>query len=166
MLQGEAQCCVTGAALEHILQLGNASLLEAVMNSVVVFSRMRPYQKGQVMSLLSSTGLHQLIQGQQHHLPVGASLSLFLALLPALPLSFNPLLPINTPSYPSDKHPLQLLMALMFNTSFYMDGSRSNNQQVSCVTCGYPRATTCSCCTLHQMLLLVSVLLGTTLDCI
>ena len=109
MLQGEAQCCVTGAALEHILQLGNASLLEAVMNSVVVFSRMRPYQKGQVMSLLSSTGLHQLIQGQQHHLPVGASLSLFLALLPALPLSFNPLLPINTPSYhPPSPPPLRL----------------------------------------------------------
>ena len=70
MVQGEVQCCVTGAALEHILQLGNASLLEAVMAGAVVFSRMKPHQKGQVMSLLSSRGLHHLIQGQQHHLQV------------------------------------------------------------------------------------------------
>ena len=32
----------------------------------------------------------------------------------------------------------QLLMALMFNTSFYMDGSRPNNQQVRLCLCLVP----------------------------
>lgn len=69
-MQGEAQCCVTGAAFEHMLQLGDQSLLETVMRSVVVFSRMKSRQKGQVVDLLGSTGLHQTIDGQQHYLPV------------------------------------------------------------------------------------------------
>lgn len=70
MLQGEVQCCVTGPAFEHLLQLGNASLLETVMRNVVVFSRMKPHQKGQIMDLLGSQGLHQMLEGQQQHVPV------------------------------------------------------------------------------------------------
>ena len=69
-MQGEAQCCMTGAAFEHMLQLGDRSLLETVMCNVVVFSRMKPHQKGQVMELLGSKGLHLVIDGQQQHLPV------------------------------------------------------------------------------------------------
>ena len=69
-LQGEAQCCVTGPAFEQLLQLGDLPLLETVMRNVVVFSRMKPHQKGQVMDLLSTRGLHQLIDGQQHQFPV------------------------------------------------------------------------------------------------
>lgn len=69
-VQGEVQCCVTGPAFEHLLQLGNASLLETVMRNVVVFSRMKPHQKGQVMDLLGSRGLHQMHAGQQQHVSV------------------------------------------------------------------------------------------------
>lgn len=69
-MQGEAQCCVTGSAFEHMLQLGDMSLLETVMRNVVVFSRMKPHQKGQVMDLLSKRGLHRLVNGQQQYLPV------------------------------------------------------------------------------------------------
>ena len=69
---------MTGAAFEHMLQLGDHSLLETVMRNVVVFSRMKPHQKGQVMDLLSSRGLHQVIDGQQHHLPVRVLLEAFL----------------------------------------------------------------------------------------
>ena len=69
-VQGEAQCCVTGAAFEHMLQLGDQALLETVMRNVVVFSRMKPHQKGHVMDLLGSRGLHVVLRGQQHHLPV------------------------------------------------------------------------------------------------
>ena len=82
-LQGEAQCCVTGAAFEHILQLGDHALLEAVMSNVVVFSRMKSHQKGQVMDLLGTRGLYQTIQGQRQHIPV--------RLLPHLPLFLLPL---------------------------------------------------------------------------
>lgn len=66
----DAQCCVTGAAFEHMLQLGDRSLLETVTRNVVVFSRMKPHQKGQVVELLGSKGLHLVIDGQQQHLPV------------------------------------------------------------------------------------------------
>ena len=69
-LQGEAQCCVTGAAFEHMLQLGDQSLLETVMRNVAVFSRMKPHQKGQVMDLLGARGLHRQIDGRQQQLPV------------------------------------------------------------------------------------------------
>lgn len=72
-VQGEAQCCVTGAAFEHMLQLGDQSLLDTVMRNVVVFSRMKSHQKGQVMDLLGSRGLHQVIDGQQQHLAVSQS---------------------------------------------------------------------------------------------
>ena len=69
-LQGEAQCCVTGAAFEHMLQLGDQALLETVMRNVVVFSRMKSHQKGQVMDLLGTRGLHQTIHGQRMYFPV------------------------------------------------------------------------------------------------
>ena len=51
-----------------MLQLGDQSLLETVVRNVVVFSRMKSHQKGQVMELLGSQGLHQVITGQQQHL--------------------------------------------------------------------------------------------------
>ena len=69
---------MTGAAFEHMLQLGDQSLLETVMRNVVVFSRLKPYQKGQVMDPLSSRGLHTVIDGQQHHFPVRVLLDAFL----------------------------------------------------------------------------------------
>lgn len=69
-VQGEAQCCVTGAAFQHMIQLGNESLLVLVMSNAVVFSRMKPYQKGQVMDLLGHRGLHKDREGQQQHLNV------------------------------------------------------------------------------------------------
>ena len=69
-MQGQAQCCVTGSAFEHMLQLGDSALLETVMRNVVVFSRMKPHQKGQVMDLLGLRGLHTLREGQQQHFPV------------------------------------------------------------------------------------------------
>lgn len=45
-------------------------MVQAVMSSVAVFARMRGQQKGQVMKLLGSGGLHHTLQGQQRHLPV------------------------------------------------------------------------------------------------
>ena len=70
MAQGQAQCCVTGLAFEHMLHLGDLALLETVMRNVVVFSRMKPHQKGQVMDLLGTRGLHKLVEGRQQHFPV------------------------------------------------------------------------------------------------
>ena len=69
-MQGQVQCCVTGPAFEQLLQLGDLPLLETVMRNVVVFSRMKPHQKGQVMDLLSTRGLHKFVNGQQQHIPV------------------------------------------------------------------------------------------------
>ena len=66
-VQGQAQCCMTGPAFEHMLQLGETALMETVMHNVVVFSRMKPHQKGQVMNLLGSRGLYKLMGGQQQH---------------------------------------------------------------------------------------------------
>ena len=64
------QCAVTGDALEHMLQLEDTSLLEAVMRNAVVFARMKPHQKGQVMDLLGAVGIHQLFDGQPRHIQV------------------------------------------------------------------------------------------------
>ena len=69
-MQGSAQCCVTGPALEHMLQQADSSVLETVMANVSVFARMRSQQKGQVMDLLGSRGLHQNLDGLQRHIPV------------------------------------------------------------------------------------------------
>ena len=42
---------MTGPALEHMLHLGDVSLLETVMGNVVVLSRTKPHQKGQILTL-------------------------------------------------------------------------------------------------------------------
>lgn len=73
LAEGQLQCAVTGDALEHMLQLRDTSLLEAVVRSAVVFARMKPHQKGQVMDLIGSAGLHQLLEGQHRHIKVGTA---------------------------------------------------------------------------------------------
>lgn len=70
MACGQCQCAVTGAAFQHLLQTSDLSILETVMRNVVVFSRMKPHQKGQVMNLLSVRGLHQMHQGVPRHIQV------------------------------------------------------------------------------------------------
>ena len=70
LAEGQMQCAVTGDALEALLQHHDMSMLETVMHSVVVFSRMQPHQKGQVMDLLGMTGVHQLFHGQPRHVAV------------------------------------------------------------------------------------------------
>ena len=67
MAEGQMQCAVTGNALERLLQL---SVLETAMRSAVVFSRMQPHQKGQVMDLLGMMGVHQMFNGQSRFIPV------------------------------------------------------------------------------------------------
>ncbi len=70
MAEGQMQCAVTGPALEGLLQLSDLSVLETVMRSAVVFSRMQPHQKGQVMDLLGMMGIHQIFNGQSRFIPV------------------------------------------------------------------------------------------------
>lgn len=71
LAQGQAQCCVTGRAFDHMLQHSEpAAMIETVLQNAVMFARMRSYQKGQVMELLSSRGLHQIVAGQKRHIPV------------------------------------------------------------------------------------------------
>lgn len=70
LAEGQLQCVVTGSALEHLLQHAPASMMETVLRSAVVFARMRPHQKGQVMALLGSAGLRHAFQGQSRHLAV------------------------------------------------------------------------------------------------
>ena len=70
LAEGRVRCAVTGSALEHMLQQTDLSMLEAVMRNVVVFARMQPHQKGQVMDLLNIRGLYQLHLGQPRHIMV------------------------------------------------------------------------------------------------
>lgn len=70
LAEGQMQCAVTGTAFEQLLQQEDLSILETVMRSAVVFSRMQPHQKGQVMDLLSMQGIHQLFNGQPRYIPV------------------------------------------------------------------------------------------------
>ena len=70
LAEGHMQCAVTGAAFEVLLQHGDMSVLEAVMRSAVVFSRMQPHQKGQVVDLLGTRGIHQLCGGEARHIQV------------------------------------------------------------------------------------------------
>ena len=70
MAEGQMQCAVTGNALERLLQLSDLSVIETVMRSAVVFSRMQPHQKGQVMDLLGMMGVHQIFNGQSRFIPV------------------------------------------------------------------------------------------------
>ena len=68
--EGQAQCAITGAAFEHLLQQEDLAVLHAVLQNAVVFARMRPHQKAQVLSLLGGGGLHQVFQGRHRHIPV------------------------------------------------------------------------------------------------
>lgn len=70
LAEGQMQCAVTGDALTYLLQHHDLSVLETVMRNVIVFSRMKPHQKGQVMDLLGMPGIHQLFQGQARYIPV------------------------------------------------------------------------------------------------
>ena len=71
MTEGSMQCAVTGDALEYMLRMHDVSLLEAVMRNALVFSRMQPHQKGQVMDLLGTRGIHQQFEGQPRYIQVG-----------------------------------------------------------------------------------------------
>ncbi len=56
-----------------MVQHSEPSLIEAVMGSVKVFSRMRSQQKGQVMDLLGQRGLYQhalQLDAEPRHIPV------------------------------------------------------------------------------------------------
>ena len=68
--EGQMQCALTGDSFDYLLQHCDLSLLEVVMRSAVVFARMKPHQKGQVMDLLGSRGLYQFVDGQQRHVQV------------------------------------------------------------------------------------------------
>ena len=70
LTEGRLQCAVTGDAFDHVLRLGNTALLESIMRNAVVFARMKPHQKGQVVDLLGATGIHQLFNGQPRHIQV------------------------------------------------------------------------------------------------
>ena len=70
LAEGRMQCAVTGDAFEHLLQHHDLSVLETVMRNAVIFSRMQPAQKGQVVDLLSIRGIHQLFNGQLRFIPV------------------------------------------------------------------------------------------------
>ena len=74
MAEGHLPCAVTGAAFDHLLQHATISVIQTVMRTAVVFARMKPHQKGQVMGLLGSAGLHHTFQGQSRHLLVGMHL--------------------------------------------------------------------------------------------
>ena len=73
LAEGRLQCAVTGEALEHLLQHHDLSVLESVMQNVVVFSRMKPHQKGQVVDLLGMPGIRQMFQGHARYIPVGSA---------------------------------------------------------------------------------------------
>ena len=77
MTEGTMQCAITGDAFEHLLQMPDVVLLEAVMRNAVVFSRMQPHQKGQVMDLLGTRGIHQQYEGQPRHVQVGEPVGWF-----------------------------------------------------------------------------------------
>lgn len=70
LAEGQVQCAVTGDAFRLLLQLPDQVVLDAVMRNVVVFARMKPHQKGQIMSLLNARGLHQMCHGKQRHIQV------------------------------------------------------------------------------------------------
>lgn len=70
LAEGQMLCAVTGDAFTYLLQQRDLSVLETVLRNVIVFSRMRPYQKGQVMDLMGMTGIYQLFQGQARFIPV------------------------------------------------------------------------------------------------
>ena len=88
LAEGQARCAVTGDAFEHLLQCEDLSALETIMRNAVVFARMKPHQKGQVMDLLNIRGLYQMHKGQVRHIQVSSAFNptatfqkLFLAML-------------------------------------------------------------------------------------
>lgn len=74
MAEGRLQCALTGAAFDHLLQHCPMSMIQTVLRTAVVFARMKPHQKGQVMGLLGSAGLHHTFQGQSRPLLVSRHL--------------------------------------------------------------------------------------------
>lgn len=76
LAEGQLQCALTGDAFKHMLRQCDLSVMETVMRNTVVFARMKPHQKGQVMDLLGSRGLHQVNLGQWCHVQVSTHYSL------------------------------------------------------------------------------------------
>ena len=70
LAEGQLQCALNGDAFKHMLRQCDLSVLETVMRNTVVFARMKPHQKGRVMDLLGSRGLHQVNHGQWCHIQV------------------------------------------------------------------------------------------------
>lgn len=85
LAEGRAQCAVTGAAFELLLQQQDLSTLEVVMRSVSVFARMQPHQKGQVMDLVTRRGIHQMASSGSRYIPVSDSISIQIACKVRLP---------------------------------------------------------------------------------
>ena len=70
LAEGRAQCAVTGSAFQSLLQQQDLHLLEVVLRSAVVFARMQPHQKGQVMDLMTVRGIHLQTDGASQYVPV------------------------------------------------------------------------------------------------
>ena len=75
LAEGQLRCAVIGDAFKLLLQLPDESVLQTVLQSAVVFARMSPHQKGQVVSLLNRRGLYQMHNGQQRHIQACCSCS-------------------------------------------------------------------------------------------
>ena len=72
--EGRMECALTGDSFEFLLQHCDLSVFDVVMRNTVVFARMKPHQKGQVMDLLGSRGLHSVTDGHTHHIQVSTVL--------------------------------------------------------------------------------------------
>lgn len=73
LAEGQLRCAVTGDAFQLLLQLPDESVLRTVMQSAVVFARMQPHQKAQVVSLLNMRGIYQASEAsenRQRHIEV------------------------------------------------------------------------------------------------
>ena len=70
LAEGRLRCAVTGDAFQLLLQLPDESVLRTVMQSAVVFARMQPHQKAQVVSLLNMRGIYQASENRQRHIEV------------------------------------------------------------------------------------------------
>ena len=74
LAEGHAQCAVTGAAFELLLHQQDLSLLDVAMRNAIVFARMAPHQKGQVMDLITMRGIHQMTARGSRFIPVSGIL--------------------------------------------------------------------------------------------
>ena len=106
MACGHAQCAVTGAAFEHLLQTSDLSVLETVMRNVVVLARMKPHQKGQVMDLLSVRGLHQMHEGRPRHIQASLPSSVSTHVTSQSQRFLGPNTPPPVPPAPAPSHPI------------------------------------------------------------